>query len=398
MDPYWHDWLSLLLRFLHVVTAIAWIGASFYFIWLDNTLQTPPKWKQEKGVSGDLWAIHGGGFYEVAKYRLAPEQLPTTLHWFKWEAYSTWITGFLLLSLIYYVGADAYLIDPAKSDLSSGMAILLSVAVLAGGWILYELLCRTTLVDRGLMFGGLMLSLLTLLALGLDQVFTDRATYLHIGALIGTCMAANVLTVIMPSQRALVAAVEQGEAPDPRYGLNAKRRSVHNNYATLPVLFIMLSNHYPITYGHPDGPWVLAAIILISAWARHFFNLRHRGQVKPWILVSALLAFVALAWWLKPAPIAAPIATRTTALSDAGAIALIQQKCATCHSRTPTDELFTQAPAGVTYDHGEEIMNWLPRIQARVVIAKDMPFMNRTALSDEERAQLAHWLAEKMNQ
>lgn len=146
MDPYWHDWLSLLLRFLHVVTAIAWIGASFYFIWLDNTLQTPPKWKQEKGVSGDLWAIHGGGFYEVAKYRLAPEQLPTTLHWFKWEAYSTWITGFLLLSLIYYVGADAYLIDPAKSDLSSGMAILLSVAVLAGGWILYELLCRTALV------------------------------------------------------------------------------------------------------------------------------------------------------------------------------------------------------------------------------------------------------------
>jgi len=394
MDPYLNDWVSLLIRFLHVVTAIAWIGASFYFIWLDNTLQTPPKWKQDKGVSGDLWAIHGGGFYEVAKYRLAPEQMPDTLHWFKWEAYSTWITGFLLLILIYYIGADAYLIDPNKVDLSQTTAILISLTTLAGGWVIYEAACRSPLIQSGLGFGLVMLVLLTLLAWGLDHIFSDRAAYLHIGALIGTCMAANVLTVIMPSQRALVAAVEKGETPDPRFGLNAKRRSVHNNYATLPVLFIMLSNHYPMTYGHEYGWLVLGCIILITAWARHFFNLRHQGVVKPWILISAFVAFAALAWVLMPQPTAQN--TTTERLSDRQAIALIKDKCASCHSQAPSDDVFTVAPAGVTYDTEQEILNWLPRIQARVVISKDMPFMNKTQMTELQRSQLADWIANKL--
>lgn len=390
MDPYLIDWISLILRFLHVVTAIAWIGASFYFIWLDNTLQSPPQWKKDKGISGDLWAIHGGGFYEVAKYRLAPEQMPETLHWFKWEAYSTWITGFLLLSLIYYVGADAYLIDTSKADISQLSAIAIGLGSILGGVIVYDLACKSPLVNHGLIFGLLMLVLLTLVAFGLGLILSDRGAYIHVGAIIGTCMAANVLVGIMPAQHALVAAVEKGEAPDPKYGINAKLRSTHNNYATLPVLFIMLSSHYPMTYGHEYGWLVLGAIMLIAAWARHFFNLRHKGIVKPFILVSALLAFIALAWIIAPKPVSLDASSK--ALSDAEAISLIQQRCRSCHSATPTDELFTTAPAGVIYDTKKQIMNWLPRIHARAVISKDMPFMNKTGMTDKERIALADWL------
>lgn len=390
MDPYLHDWLSLLIRFLHVVTAIAWIGASFYFVWLDNTLQTPPQWKKDKGISGDLWAVHGGGFYEVAKYKLAPEQLPTTLHWFKWEAYSTWITGFLMLILVYYIGADAYLIDSSKANISQVLAIVIGISVLVGGWFIYDVLSKSPLVEKGLWFGVVVLILLTTLAWALDQVFSDRGVYIHIGALIGTCMAANVMTVIMPSQRALVAAVEKGEAPDPKYGYNAKLRSVHNNYATLPVLFIMLSNHYPMTYGHDYGWLVLGAIMLIAAWARHFFNLRHRGIVKPSILLSALIAFAALAWIMTPKP--ANTSVSLPILTDAQAITLIQEKCTACHSMQPSDDVFKTAPAGVMYDTPEQINNWLSRIQARVIVSKDMPFMNKTQMSDEQRQALAVWL------
>lgn len=390
MDPYLIDWISLILRFLHVVTAIAWIGASFYFIWLDNTLQSPPQWKKEKGISGDLWAIHGGGFYEVAKYRLAPEQMPETLHWFKWEAYSTWITGFLLLSLIYYIGADAYLIDTNKADISQASAITIGLGSILGGVIVYDLACKSPLVNHGLIFGLVMLVLLTLVAFSLGLILSDRGAYIHVGAIIGTCMAANVLVGIMPAQRALVAAVEKGEAPDPKYGINAKLRSTHNNYATLPVLFIMLSSHYPMTYGHDYGWLVLGAIMLIAAWARHFFNLRHKGIVKPFILVSAFLAFITLAWIIAPKSVSLDASSK--ALSDTEAISLIQQRCSSCHSATPTDELFTTAPAGVIYDTKKQIMSWLPRIHARAVISKDMPFMNKTGMTDKERIALADWL------
>jgi uncharacterized membrane protein len=392
LTAYLSDWLHLLLRFVHVVTAIAWIGASFYFVWLDNSLEEPPQWKKDKGIRGDLWSIHGGGFYEIAKYRLAPEAMPKHLHWFKWEAYSTWISGALLLTLLYYVGAGSYLIDPGKADLSEWQAIAIGIGTLLGGFIIYEAACRSPLVQHGLAFGLTMLLLLTAIAWGLSQLFGDRAAYIHVGALIGTCMAGNVLLGIMPAQRGLVEAVKRGVEPDPKPALMAKLRSTHNNYATLPVLFIMLSNHYPMTYGHEYGWAVLGALALIGAWARHFFNLRHRGIVRPWILISAFLAFCVLIFVLRPEP-RATLSSSAPVISDAEAVALVQTRCASCHSRAPSDDVFTVAPSGVLFDSAEQIRRMIDRIEARAVLTHDMPFLNKTGMTDAERAALGAWIA-----
>ncbi len=395
LTAYLTDWLHLLLRFLHVVTAIAWIGASFYFVWLDNSLEEPPQWKKDKGIKGDLWSIHGGGFYEIAKYKLAPETMPKHLHWFKWEAYSTWITGALLLTLLYYVGASSYLIDPTKADLSNAQAIAIGAGSILVGWLIYEVACRSPLVEHGLVFGLVMLVLITAMAWGLSQVFGDRAAYIHVGALIGTCMAGNVMLGIMPAQRGLVDAVKRGIAPDPKPALMAKLRSTHNNYATLPVLFIMLSNHYPMTYGHSYGWAILGALALIGAWARHFFNLRHQGIVKPWILISAFAAFCVLIVIARPAPRVQADVSSQPVLSDAQAAALVQTRCSACHSASPSDDVFTAAPSGVMFDTPEQILRLIDRIEARAVMTHDMPFLNKTGMTDEERAQLGAWIAAK---
>jgi Predicted membrane protein len=391
--PYVLDWLNLLLRWSHLITGIAWIGASFYFIWLDNSLEEPSEDNKQKGIGGQLNSIHGGGFYEVAKYKLAPPEMPKTLHWFKWEAYSTWITGFLLLTLMYYVGAEAYLIDPAKYAIKPWQGILLSLVTLGSGWVIYDVLCKSPLARNGWLLAVVLLVLIGLTSWGLGNIFSDRATYLHVGALIGTCMAANVFFVIIPGQKALVAAVAAGHAPDAKYAKASKLRSVHNNYLTLPVLFLMISNHYPMTYGHPYAWAVLLAIVLIGAWTRHFFNLRHKGVIRPGILVSALVAFMVLAWVISPRPSAPlPDAEKAAVLDDAQAFAMVRHHCAGCHSANPTDEIFTIAPAGVLLDSPEHIRQWTQRIQARVLISKDMPFLNKTGMTEEERAQLGEWL------
>ncbi len=392
MDAYIIDWLHLLVRFLHVLTAIAWIGASFYFVWLDNSLETPPQWKTDQGIKGDLWAVHGGGFYEIAKYKNAPAALPTTLHWFKWEAYSTWITGMLLLIVVFYVGAQSYLIDSTKADLSSWQAIAIGVGALLLGFVIYEGACRTPLVEKGLLFGLVMLVLLTAMAWALSQVLGDRAAYIHVGALIGTCMAANVFTTIMPAQRAMVAAAAKGESPDPIYGYKAKLRSTHNNYATIPVLFIMLSNHFPMTYGHEYGWLILGVLAFIGAWARHFFNLRHQGIVKPMILVSALAAFALVAWVTKPADQTAMAAAAGSPVTDIQALGIVGKHCSACHSATPSDDIFKAAPGGVMFDNLDQIKAMKERILARAVHTHDMPFMNKTKITDEERQMLGRWL------
>lgn len=393
MDPYLNEWLNLVIRFAHLITGIAWIGASFYFVWLDNHLQTPPQEKAEKGIGGDLWAIHGGGFYEVAKYKLAPPKIPSTLHWFKWEAYTTWITGFLLLSLMFYVGAETYLIDKRVADLTQLQAIVLGIGSIVVGVGIYEALVRTKLRNHGIILGIILLLVATGLAYGLTQIFSARGAYMHMGAIIGTIMAGNVFFGIMPSQRALVKAVEAGTTPDPAYGLNAKVRSTHNTYTTLPILFIMISNHYPMTFNHSANWLVLMAIILITAAVRQYFVLRHFGQQKPLILVASVLATIVLAFAIAPRSAELTPMQQQQVVTDTQVKQIIAQRCGSCHSETPSDAIFTIAPAGLIFSNISTIKQWGPRIKARVIDARDMPFMNKTGMTEQERSQLASWLA-----
>lgn len=392
MDPYITEWLNLIIRFAHLIVGIAWIGASFYFVWLDNHLEKPPEWKAEKGISGDLWAIHGGGFYEVAKYKLAPPTIPTTLHWFKWEAYTTWITGFLLLSLMFYVGAESYLIDPRVKDLTQWQAIGLGLGSIVIGVGSYELLVRTKLKDHGLVLAVILFVIATALSYGLTQVFSARGAYMHMGAILGTIMAGNVFFGIMPSQRALVKAVEEGAKPDSKYGLNAKLRSTHNTYITLPVLFIMISNHYPITYNHSANWLVLMAIILITAAVRQYFVLRHFGKQKPMVLVGSIIATIVLAYAIAPKTVEISAEQKQRVISNAQVQKIIESRCSSCHAEVPTDDVFTSPQGGVIFSDIASIKQWAPRIQARVIDSKDMPFMNKTKITDEERLTLSLWL------
>ncbi|WGL15167.1 urate hydroxylase PuuD [Microbulbifer bruguierae] len=397
MEAYLSDWLQLILRLLHVITGIAWIGASFYFIWLDNHLQTPPQWKKDRGIAGDLWAIHGGGIYEVAKYRRSPGQLPETLHWFKWEAYSTWISGMLLLTAVYYLGADAYLIDRRVLDLAPSAAIAIGVGFIALGWFAYHGLCGSALANRVPVLSALLLLLLASCCYALTHLFSGRGAYIHIGAMLGTLMVGNVFAVIMPSQRALVQAIETGGEVDPAWGAKAKLRSTHNTYLTLPVLFIMISNHYPMTYAHQYNWLVLLLVIGITAAIRQFFVLRHKGAIRPRWLVGPALATLLLGIWLMPADQRGASAEDALAAGAGTADALavqqiIEQRCTSCHAQQNTDAQFVVAPAGVSLETADEIRQWAPRILARAVHTQDMPFMNKTGMTEEERAMVGTWI------
>jgi len=393
MESYITDWLNLIIRFAHLITGIAWIGASFYFIWLDNHLEKPPAWKDEKGVSGDLWAVHGGGFYEVAKYKLAPPTMPTTLHWFKWEAYTTWITGFLLLSLMFYVGAEAYLIDPRVANLTQLEAIGIGIGSIIIGAGSYEVLVRTSLKNHGLLLGFILIALLTALSYGLTQVFSARGAYMHIGAIIGTIMASNVFFGIIPSQKELVKAVEQGTQPNPKFGLNAKLRSTHNTYTTLPIIFIMISNHYPMTYAHHANWIILVAITLITAAVRQYFVLRHFGKQKPLLLIGAIISTITLAYLIAPATNKTTIPSKAQVVNAKKIETIIAARCGSCHSQSPTDDVFKIAPAGIIFSDIASIERLSIRIKARVIDSKDMPFMNKTQMTSEERQMLAQWLS-----
>ncbi len=384
------DWLNLLLRWLHMITGIAWIGASFYFVWLDNSIRPPEADSDlaKKGVSGHLWAIHGGGFYNPQKYLVAPSQLPQELHWFKWEAYSTWISGFALLTVVYYFNASAMLVDKAVADLTSWQAIGISIASLLVGWTVYDLLCRSKLGQHELAFGIVVYLLLTLAAFGLSQALSGRAAYIHVGAIIGTIMVGNVLMLIIPGQRKLVAAMRAGEKPDPIHGIRGKQRSVHNNYFTLPILFIMISNHFGMTYNHQYNWLILAAIMAAGVLIRHFFNLRHTGRVVWAYPIAGAAILLGLAIALAPTP---PVVSTSNVPSLAKVESIMQARCVSCHAEHPTQAGFTAAPGGVKLDSRAQIQQHAERIYKQTVELKAMPLANLTQMTDEERKQIGAW-------
>jgi uncharacterized membrane protein len=386
--PYGLEWLNLLVRWLHVITGIAWIGASFYFVWLDNNIRPPAPGSElaKKGVSGELWAVHGGGFYNPQKYLVAPGELPKELHWFKWEAYSTWLSGFALLTIVYYFNAQAMMVDRSVADLSSLQAIGLGLGSLVVGWTVYDLLCRSKLGQHDLAFGAVIFAFLVASAYVLTHYLSGRAAYIHVGAMIGTMMVANVLMLIIPGQRKMVNAMMAGQKPDPIHGLKAKQRSVHNNYFTLPVLFIMISNHYAMTYRHEHAWAVLAVIMLAGVLIRHFFNLRHRGRIE-WkypAMGLALLIGVAVAI-APPAPVAAP------AVQFAQVQTIIKARCVSCHADHPTQPGFAAAPLGVALTDSKSIVQHAAKIYQQVVQLKAMPLANMTQMTDAERAQIGAW-------
>jgi len=388
--PYGLDWLNLLIRWLHIITGIAWIGASFYFVWLDNTIRPPQPGSdlEKKGVSGELWAVHGGGFYNPQKYLVAPAELPKELHWFKWEAYSTWLTGFALLFVVYYFNAQAMMVDRAIADLTSLQSVGIGLGSLLVGWTVYDLLCRSPLGKHDLAMGVVMWCFLVASAWVLTHFLSGRAAYIHIGAMIGTMMVGNVLMLIIPGQRKMVNAMLAGQKPDPIHGIKAKQRSVHNNYFTLPVLFIMISNHFAMTYRHPQGWLVLGVIMAAGAVIRHFFNLRHKGRTEwKYPLAGAALLAVLMVLLAPPKPAAA------AAVPFAHVQQIVQQRCVACHSQHPIQAGFSAPPLGFALDTPDQIAQGAQKINQQVVQLKAMPLANLTNMTDAERAALGAWFA-----
>ncbi len=395
MDAHLTEWLNLGIRWIHMIVGIAWIGASFYFVWLENNLNRS---NPREGLSGDLWAIHGGGIYHLEKYKLAPPQMPENLHWFKWEAYTTWLSGVALLMVVYYLNPGLYLIAPG-SQLSPAAAIAIGFGSLIVGWFVYDLLCDSPLGKTPALLGLVLFVLVIAACWGYSQVFSGRAAYIHTGALIGTIMVGNVFRIIMPAQRALVAAIEQNRTPDPVLPAKGLLRSRHNNYFTLPVLFIMISNHFPSTYGSQYNWLILAALGALSVLARHYFNTRHDSNRFAWALPAAAVGMVCLAFVTSPvrqpaAPDVAAGSAQQQGSDDFAKVSqVIHERCTVCHSAQPSSPMFSAAPAGVMFDTPQQIRQLAPKIHAQSVASQIMPLGNITQMTQDERDLLASWIA-----
>ncbi|WP_312299416.1 urate hydroxylase PuuD [Stutzerimonas nitrititolerans] len=404
MDAHLTEWLNLGIRWIHMIVGIAWIGASFYFVWLENNLNRS---NPREGLSGDLWAIHGGGIYHLEKYKLAPPQMPENLHWFKWEAYTTWLSGVALLMVVYYLNPSLYLVLPG-GDLSPAAAVAIGFGSLIVGWFVYDLLCDSPLGKTPALLGLVLFVLVIAACWGYSQIFSGRAAYIHTGALIGTIMVGNVFRIIMPAQRALVKAIEESRTPDPILPAKGLLRSRHNNYFTLPVLFIMISNHFPSTYGSQYNWLILAALGALSVLVRHYFNTRHDSNRFAWALPAAAVGMVCLAFVLSPnrQPVPQNLAPTTPEQASVGeqqegtathsafnkVSSVIEERCTVCHSAKPTSPLFSTAPAGVMFDTPEQIQQMAAKIHAQTVASQIMPLGNITQMTQEERDLLASWI------
>jgi uncharacterized membrane protein len=421
------EWLNLVTRWIHMIVGVAWIGASFYFVWLENNLNRS---NPRDGLSGDLWAIHGGGIYHLEKYKLAPPTMPENLHWFKWEAYSTWLSGVALLCVVFYANPTLYLLAPG-STLSGAEGVAVGLGSLFVGWFVYSLLCDSALGKRPALLGLILFVLLVAAAYGFSTVFSGRGAYLHVGAIMGTIMVGNVFRIIMPAQRALVAAIAENRTPDPSLPAKGLLRSRHNNYFTLPVLFIMISNHFPSTYGSRYNWLILAGIALLAVLVRHYFNTRHDSHRFAWTLPVAALGMLCLAYVSGPAqppaqasaqiqyqplpgtavggyradekrpePVKAdpqPAGPTVSGVDFNQVRQVVQQRCTVCHSATPTSPLFSVAPAGVMFDTPEQIRQQAARIQAQAVASQIMPLGNITQMTSQERELLGAWIDQHGN-
>jgi len=392
MDVFLGEWVNLLLRWFHMIVGIGWIGTSFYFMALDYSLDT--KERKSQGVYGTAWEVHGGGFYHVEKFTVAPPHLPAHLHWFKWDAYLTWMTGFGLLIVQYYLHARSYLIDPAVMPLEPLQAVAISIASLLGGWAIYEAICRSPLGRNTTVLAVLVFALILIASVLYTKVFSARGAFLHVGAFVGTIMAFNVFMIIIPNQRKMVAQLLKGEVPDARYGQIGKQRSTHNNYLTLPVLVMMVSPHYPFLSAHPQSWLVVALIIVAGALIRHYINRVDAGDEWnsfSWSAPLAAFALVCAIWVTAPR---APAATGG-GVSDAEMLALTGKHCTTCHARKPTHESFKEAPKNVTLESVQDLRKYAPLILSQAVQNKAMPLGNQTGMTEDERAKMGQWIAEQ---
>ena len=386
MEAHMMEWLNIVVRVMHITFGIAWIGASFYFVFLENALNRTENVRDE--LAGNLWAVHGGGFYYLEKYKTAPKSIPKHLHWFKYEAYFTWISGFSLLFIVYYFNAKGFLIDTNVFDMSPVAAIVTGIGSFVVGWLLYDILCKTTLIKKGLWFALVGFIIAVGFAWFYCDVFSARAAYIHFGAMLGTIMVANVFFVIIPSQKAMVKAAREGKPLNPNLGKYAGLRSLHNNYLTLPVLFVMVSNHFPSTFGF-KYPWIiLMAISLGSAGIKHWLNLREQGKYSVWVMPVSVLILLATAYVSAPPT---PGECKSN-ISYAEVNSIIQSRCITCHSATPTDDVIMAPPNGITYDTPEKIVKLKDKIMQRVVITKTMPQNNKTNMTPEERDIIRCWI------